>query len=111
MNSELKLRVIEITELSQFDNILLNNKIVIVDFYAEWCGPCKKLKPLFHELSIKFPNIIFATVDIDNAQDIAEKCNISNLPTIMFYKEASNIEDIVGYCPDKLVQIINHLNI
>ena len=77
-------------------------KSVIIDFFATWCVPCKKIAPEFEKLSQSNPNIIFVKTDIDIAQDIAEQFNIQSIPTFAVFKNKSlvkrytgaNIEDI-----------------
>src|ERR1700722_1037039 len=59
---------------------------VIVDFYGEWCGPCKRLSPLLAELAKEFSNVIFIKVDADALQGVANQNNIRGLPTLIFFK-------------------------
>jgi thioredoxin 1 len=80
----------------EFDSLLLENNIVVVDFFATWCGPCVRLTPELEILSEKYcDNIIIIKVDVDNnkLESLSEECNISCMPTIVFYKNQNIIED------------------
>ncbi|TVY46235.1 Thioredoxin-like protein [Lachnellula occidentalis] len=88
----------EIKSLSQF-NKLKANPLLIIDFYATWCGPCKVVSPAFdrlakpHEYS---PSIIFAKVDVDKAKDVAQTCGITAMPTFQFFKNGSKVDEVKG---------------
>lgn len=71
---------------------------VIVDFYADWCGPCKRFAPKFQDLSEKdeFKNITFLKVDVDENQALSEKFNISSLPTFVFIKDGKIVHTLEG---------------
>uniref|UniRef100_UPI00398F72B9 thioredoxin-like n=1 Tax=Pristiophorus japonicus TaxID=55135 RepID=UPI00398F72B9 len=66
-------------------------KLVVIDFSATWCGPCKGIHPRFLELAEKNPNVIFCEVDVDDATDIAENCEITCMPTFHFYKNGEKV--------------------
>lgn len=69
---------------------------VVVDFFATWCGPCKMLAPVLHEVA-KEKNIKVVTVDIDNAIDLATKFGVMSVPTLMIFKEGKMIATSTGY--------------
>ncbi|XP_078385336.1 thioredoxin-like isoform X1 [Cetorhinus maximus] len=71
-------------------------KLVVIDFSATWCGPCQTIKPRFHELAEKNPSVIFCEVDVDDAPDLAEQCQISCMPTFHFYKDGERVFDFAG---------------
>ncbi|XP_067839667.1 thioredoxin-like [Heptranchias perlo] len=71
-------------------------KLVVIDFSATWCGPCKVMKPRFHELAEKNPSVIFCEVDVDDAADIAEICAIKCMPTFLFYKNGEKVFEFSG---------------
>ena len=101
----------EITDREKFDETILGNDVVIVDFYATWCGPCKKLLPVFDELAGKYGDKLkFIKVNVDEAEEIAELCKVSGLPTIRFYQDAKNIDKIVGMDVKLLTDIIKNLH-
>ena len=57
------------------------NGLVVVDFTATWCGPCKKITPYYHELNEKYNNVLFLKVDVDDNEETTEHCNINSMPT------------------------------
>ena len=70
-----------------FNEIITNNDLVIVDFWAPWCGPCKGFAPLYDELSEKYPDIVFAKVNTEEQQALAGEFQIRSIPTIMIFRE------------------------
>ena len=99
----------EIITLNDFNQILTNNTSVVVDFFADWCGPCKKIAPYFEELSSKYPHIFFCKVNIEDGDEIASMCEISSLPTFLFYKNKENVDELIGTNKDELVNKIESL--
>jgi thioredoxin len=81
------------------------DKNVIVDFSAEWCGPCKRIAPDFEELSKKNTNVVFLKVDVDSAEKLAEAYEISALPTFLFFikgvlmkrMEGANLKELTSF--------------
>eukprot|EP00270_Netrium_digitus_P021112 TRINITY_DN88_c0_g1_i1.p1 TRINITY_DN88_c0_g1~~TRINITY_DN88_c0_g1_i1.p1 ORF type:complete len:113 (-),score=26.43 TRINITY_DN88_c0_g1_i1:236-574(-) len=82
------------------------NKIVIVDFSAVWCGPCRVISPVFEELSEQYPSIFFLKVDVDDVREVAENCTIRAMPTFQVFKNGQKVDELVGASPDKLKQLI-----
>lgn len=71
--------------------------ITILDFYAKWCGPCKKLNPIIDNLKITYPNITFTKIDIEKEKELSEKYEIESLPTIIILDHNNQIiSKIVG---------------
>lgn len=92
-----------VSNIDDYVKILLDNDLVIVDFYTTWCGPCKKLAPYFNELCEKYGSAIkFCKVDGDQAEEIITKCNVEAFPTVVFYKGAQRCDVLEGYDPDQL---------
>lgn len=69
---------------------------VIIDFYASWCQPCKKMSPIFEELSKEFKNVKFVKVNVDHGRDIAKRYNVSSLPTFVLIKNGQEVSKQVG---------------
>jgi thioredoxin len=88
----------EIKSLSQF-NKLKANPLLIVDFYATWCGPCKVISPVFDKLAKPHESsttIIFAQCDVDKAKDVAQACGITAMPTFQFFKQGKKVDEVKG---------------
>lgn len=77
---------VNVTE-TEFAQLIEENNIVLVDFWAEWCGPCKQFGPVYEEISAKFPDVVFAKVDTEAEQGLARAANISSIPTLMAFRE------------------------
>lgn len=88
-----------ITELNDnnFQHFIEKDKLVLVDIWAEWCGPCKTISPIIDQLSVDFQNeLSVGKLDVDSNSDIVSELSIRNIPTILFYKNGEIVEKIVG---------------
>lgn len=91
------------------DVVLKSEQLVLVDFWAEWCGPCKMMLPIVEELSKEFEGkMIVAKVDVDGNPGTAAKFGIRNIPTILFFKNGNVVDKQVGAVPkNALIDKIN----
>ncbi|HUL41066.1 MAG TPA: thioredoxin [Burkholderiales bacterium] len=78
--------IIQLTK-DNFEQTIAANSMVIVDFWAPWCGPCRSFAPIFDAASQKYPEIIFAKVNTDEEQELASKFQIRSIPTLMILRE------------------------
>ncbi|MCU9808156.1 thioredoxin [Paraclostridium sp. AKS46] len=76
-----------------------NQGVVVVDFFATWCGPCKMLAPVFESVSEELNNAKFVKVDIDESLELAQKFGISTVPTMMIFKDGKVVDKLVGFMP------------
>jgi thioredoxin 1 len=77
---------VELTK-DNFEEVVTKNDLVVVDFWAPWCGPCKGFAPVFEAASEKHPDVVFAKVNTDVEQEIAGEFGIRSIPTIMLFRE------------------------
>tara|TARA_B100000427_G_scaffold319629_1_gene318107 strand:- start:345 stop:755 length:411 start_codon:yes stop_codon:yes gene_type:complete len=87
--------VMELTS-QNFNQEISNNDLLLVDFWAEWCGPCKSMHPIFTRMAKKYKQVRFARVNVDNAQDIAMKYNVQSIPTFIMFKNGEIANQMVG---------------
>lgn len=101
---------LEITD-STFEEILKSDKPVVIDFWAEWCGPCRMVGPIVDELAGEYADkVIIGKVDVDNNDAITSKFGIRNIPTILFFKNGEVVDKQVGAAQKSaLVEKINKL--
>lgn len=103
----------KIINTAQFQSSVEENKgIVVVDFFATWCGPCKMLAPVFEQVGEEMKNdATFLKVDIDQSLEIAQKFRISTVPTMIIFKDGKPVESLVGFMPkESIVQKVkSHL--
>ena len=76
-----------------------NKGVVVVDFFATWCGPCKMLAPVFESVSEELNDAKFVKVDIDESLELAQKFGISTVPTKMIFKDGKVVDTLVGFMP------------
>eukprot|EP00250_Pteridium_aquilinum_P035810 c9956_g1_i1 orf=329-688(-) len=86
----------------------LENKVVVVDFTATWCGPCKFIAPFFADLSEKYPNLIFLKVDVDEMNDISTEFEVRAMPTFLFIEKKRTVDKIVGANKHELEVKVKH---
>ena len=87
--------VMELTS-QNFNQEISNNALLLVDFWAEWCGPCKSMHPIFTRMAKKYKQVRFARVNVDNAQDIAMKYGVQSIPTFIMFKNGEIANQMVG---------------
>ena len=97
-----------------FETTIENNKIVIIDFWAEWCGPCKRFAPIFEESSEKHTDVCFGKVNTEEQQELAGHFGIRSIPTIIVFREQIGIYQQPGALPpealDELIGQIKELD-
>lgn len=90
--------VTPITSAAEFDSAIANtDKLVVVDFFATWCGPCKMIAPMVEKFSEQYAEgAIFLKVDVDQLPELAQRYEISAMPTLAFIKNGKEITKVVG---------------
>ena len=87
----------------EFDNTI-ESGVVVVDFFATWCGPCKMLSPVIDELSRELENVNFVKVDIDQSMDLAQKFKIVSVPTLKVFKNGEEVDTLMGFMPKEVLK-------
>lgn len=101
----------EITLTSNnFDSeVLKSSKLVLVDFWASWCGPCKMLAPIIEEIANEYSDIIkVGKVNVDDQRELAQKYDILSIPTVLLFKDGKITNKSIGFVPkEKIIEMFN----
>jgi thioredoxin 1 len=84
---------------SNFGNTVTAPGITIIDFWAEWCGPCRQFAPIFEEASTKHPDIVFGKVDTEGERELAADAQITSIPTLMAFRDGVLLFNQAGALP------------
>ncbi len=82
---------------NEFEKIKATDKTIVLDFYADWCGPCKMIAPTIEEIALENPDITVAKVNVDTATDLAIEFGIASIPTIIVIKNGEIASKAIGY--------------
>jgi thioredoxin 1 len=107
------MKPVEVTD-SNFQNEVLNSdKPVLVDFWAEWCGPCKMIAPMVEELANEYDGKLkVGKVDVDSNQQTSMQYGIRSIPTLLIFKGGKVVDQLIGAVPKKMLaeKVAKHLN-
>ena len=93
---------------NNFEEIKKNNKAILIDFYADWCGPCKMFAPVFEELAGDVNDVVFCKVNVDNEEALARKFGVMSIPTVIVLKDGNQVAQNVGLAgKQKILAMIN----
>ena len=105
-SSKLPSEPVKISDMT-FDEIIHKNNIVVVDCWAEWCGPCKMMAPIIDELAQEYSNkVMFAKLNVDENPQTASKYGIMSIPTLLVFKSSKLVDTIVGAVPKLNIESI-----
>ncbi|MBP3387496.1 MAG: thioredoxin [Clostridia bacterium] len=82
-----------------FDEIINSNVPVLIDFYADWCGPCRMVGPIIEEIAEERDDVIVGKINVDNDPELAERFNVFSIPTIVVLKDGEEVNRIMGARP------------
>lgn len=99
--------VATIKSKQEFTDALTHDGLVVVDFFATWCGPCKMIAPLLDKFSAEYSSAKFIKVDVDEFGEIAQEYEVSSMPTVIFFKGGKIINKVIGANPAALKQFIS----
>lgn len=100
----------EISDIKEFNALLENNKWIFVDYFAEWCGPCKKITPYIEELSLIYHDIKFIKINIEaneNIEKMVNKMKIESIPTFVLFKNGQEFGRVIGCSKDKIKDLLD----
>ncbi|KAK4105928.1 DUF1000-domain-containing protein [Parathielavia hyrcaniae] len=106
-------KTVNISSPSQFNEVLQGSKLVVVDFYADWCGPCKQVAPVFEKLSqdLSRPKLVaFVKVNTDQQKDVAQAYRVTALPTFIVFRNGKVVDKVQGADPKKLQAVVEKLS-
>lgn len=105
-------KVLELSDGNFKDFLMSDYKVAVVDFWADWCGPCRKLSPILDEIAkqddIIANNVIVGKLNVDESSLVSSSYNIRSLPTIVIFKDEKEIERITGLCSKE--ELLNRIN-
>ena len=91
---------------ASFDAAITANKTVLVDLFAEWCGPCRMLSPVVEELSEERPDVAFYKVNVDEDPVIAARFGVSSIPTLLCFRDGRLAKTSVGFCTKEEIEAL-----
>ncbi|MEM2463874.1 MAG: thioredoxin [Candidatus Bathyarchaeia archaeon] len=97
-------QVVHLTD-SNFDEIISQNSLVLVDFYADWCMPCRMMSPVIEELAKELAGkVLVGKINVDKNPDVADRFQVFSIPTLVIIKSGKEVDRIVGFVPKSQVE-------
>lgn len=106
-NSNNMVQVIQTED--EFKSVIQQSNLVIVDFFAVWCGPCKMIAPMLEKFSQQYTNAKFYKVDVDQLPSVAATNEVTSMPTLLFFKSGELVGKVIGANPAAIKQTLDKL--
>ena len=104
-NEQNEVRIMDL-DSSNFEKIISSETPTLVDFWAEWCAPCRSMLPVFTRMAKKFKKIRFARVNIDQNQEIATRLGIQSIPIFIMFKNGNPVDKVIGAVGEPGINLI-----
>lgn len=102
--------IINLTKDSYHNEVMETEKVVVIDFWATWCGPCKRMAPVVEEVAKDYPDVKVCKVNVDEEPELSNAFKIVSIPTIVVIKNGEIIDSVVGYRPkediEKIIKLV-----
>ena len=102
--------IINLTKDSYHNEVMETEKVVVIDFWATWCGPCKMMAPVVEEVAKDYPDVKVCKVNVDEEPELSNAFKIVSIPTIVGIKNGEIIDSVVGYRPkediEKIIKLV-----
>jgi thioredoxin 1 len=93
-------KVVQITDHGFDEQVIKGKGLILVDFWAEWCGPCRMVAPILDELAVEYEGrVTIAKLNVDENRESAARFGIRSIPTILFFKDGAQVEQVIGALP------------
>ena len=98
-------KVLHISDHDFEEQVIKGKGLILVDFWAEWCGPCRMVAPILEELAVEYEGRITVTkLNVDENRETAARFGIQSIPTILFFKDGSRVEQVIGALPKSAIK-------
>jgi len=98
-------KVLHVTDQDFDEQVIKGKGLILVDFWAEWCGPCRMVAPILEELAVEYEGQITVTkLNVDENRETAARFGIRSIPTILLFKDGSQVEQIIGALPKSTIK-------
>ena len=88
----------------EFRNVINDDELVVIDFYADWCMPCRYLSPILEKLEKEFNGVKFYKLNVDEVQEVAIEYGIASIPTVLFFRRGKVVGGFIGALPESAVR-------
>lgn len=101
--------IVHITKENFSKEVMETEKVVLLDFWATWCGPCQMIAPILEEVAQDCPNVTIGKIDVDKEQELAMSFNISSIPTLIVIKNGKAVDKAVGLrAKNQIIEMIDN---
>jgi thioredoxin 1 len=103
-------KAVQVTGATFEEQVILSEQPVIVDFYADWCGPCKMLSPVLEQLALEHTDVKIVKVNVDEEPLLAERYRVRGIPYVAMFRDGKLAQQVVGYQPKAALEMNLGLN-